>query len=251
MGIRYQPFYSNNLDRHMDIRIYGHSGRPVLFIPCQNGKSGDFEGFHMTDTWSKWINSGEVMVFSIDTIDEETWSNKDVDSSHRIDKHEAWIRYITMEVVPFIRNEVNFRNNWQGYPQIFVFGCSLGATHAVNLFYRFPDLFDRLLALSGIYTASFGFGDFMNEKVYYNSPVDFLNNMPYDHPYIQQYNQKKSVICVGQGAWEMPDSTRKVDFALKSRKINTWVDFWGYDCNHDWPWWHRMVDYFVPYLLDK
>ena len=32
-----------------------------------------------------------------------------------------------------------------------VFGCSLGATHAVNLYFRFPDHFGRLMALSGIY----------------------------------------------------------------------------------------------------
>ena len=29
----------------------------------------------MTDTWSPWLESGEVMVFSIDTIDQETWSD--------------------------------------------------------------------------------------------------------------------------------------------------------------------------------
>ena len=43
-----------------------------------------------------------------------------------------------------------------GYPGIIAFGCSLGATHAANLFFRFPDQFDGLLALSGIYTADYG-----------------------------------------------------------------------------------------------
>lgn len=251
MEIRYQPFYSNYLNRDMNITIYGHAGRPVLFIPCQDGHANDFEGFHMTDTWSPWIESGQVMVYAIDTIDQETWSNKDGDPAWRIQRHEDWMRYITEEVAPFIRNDVNYRNNWDGYPQIFVFGCSLGATHAVNLFYRFPDIFDRLLALSGVYNAEYGFGNYKDGQTYFNSPVDYLAQMPFDHPYIGLYNQKKSVICIGQGAWEMVDSTRQVDDALKTHGINTWVDYWGYDCDHDWPWWHRQVQHFVPYLLDQ
>ena len=73
--------------------------------------------------------------------------------------------------------------------------------------------------------------------------------MPYDHPYIHLYNLKKSVICVGKGAWEFPSSTGQLDDILREKNINTWVDYWGYDCSHDWYWWHKQVAYFVPYLL--
>ncbi len=31
------------------MQVYGHKGRPVLFIPCQDGRFFDFENFHMTD----------------------------------------------------------------------------------------------------------------------------------------------------------------------------------------------------------
>ena len=89
----------------------------------------------------------------------------------------------------------------------------------------------------------------MDEVVYQNSPVHYLSNMPVDHPYIRLYNQKKSVICVGQGPWELPHYTRQLDSILKARGIKTWVDYWGYDCSHDWPWWYKQVEYFVPYLL--
>lgn len=82
------------------------------------------------------------MVFSIDTMDKETWSNKGANPRWRAERHEQWMRYITDEMVPFMRDMVNLRNGWTGYPGIMVFGCSLGATHATNLFYRRPDLFD-------------------------------------------------------------------------------------------------------------
>ena len=149
-----------------------------------------------------------------------------------------------------MRDMVNDRNGWDGYPGIMVFGCSLGASHAANLYFRRPDLFDRLLALSGIYTAEYGFGSYMDDMVYNNSPVHYLANMPADHPYIDLYNQKKAVICTGQGPWEIPDCTRHLQSILNSKGIHAWVDYWGYDCEHDWPWWYKQVAHFVPYLLD-
>ena len=75
MEVQYRKEYSPALGRDMECKIYGHKGRPVLFIPCQDGRFFDFENFQMTDTWSPWLESGEVMVFSIDTIDQETWSD--------------------------------------------------------------------------------------------------------------------------------------------------------------------------------
>ncbi|HIS51740.1 MAG TPA: esterase family protein [Candidatus Onthomonas avicola] len=249
MEVQYFKEYSPALGRDMECKVYGHAGRPVLFIPCQNGRFYDFENFKMTDAWWPWINSGQVMVFSIDTIDAETWSDTGGDPYWRIRRYEQWINFITDELVPFMRDMVNRRNGWTGYPGVMVFGASLGATHAANLYFRRPDLFDRLLALSGIYTAEYGFGGYMDEVVYRNSPIHYLGGMPSDHPFIAEYNQKKAVICCGQGAWEVPDSTRNLQYILKSKGIHAWVDFWGADCSHDWSWWYMQVAYFVPYLL--
>ena len=249
MNIEYYNEYSPAMGKNMECKIYGHKGRPVLFIPCQDGRFFDFENFHMTDVWAKWIDAGEVMVFSIDTVDKESWSDKNGDPYWRIRRYEQWIKFITDEFAPFMQSVANERNGWNGKPGIMVFGCSLGATHAANLYFRRPDIFDRLLALSGIYTAEFGFGDYMDGVVYENSPVHYLANMPYDHPYISMYNQKKAVICVGQGAWEVPDETRRLQNILRDKGINVWVDYWGNDCNHDWDWWYKQVEYFVPYLI--
>ncbi len=249
MHTEYFKDYSPNMGQDMECKLYGHAGRPVLFIPCQDGRFYDFENFSMTDAWAPWIDAGQVMVFSIDTVDRETWSNKCADPYWRIRRYEDWIRYITDEMVPFMRGIANERNGWEGYPGVMVFGCSLGATHAANLYFRRPDLFDRLLALSGIYTAEYGFDSYMDEVVYQNSPIHYLANMPADHPYIDLYNRKKAVICVGQGPWELPETTRWLDAICRDKGIHVWVDYWGYDCAHDWDWWYKQVAYFVPFLL--
>ena len=103
MQMQYFKQYSPALNRDMECKVYGHAGRPVLFIPCQDGRFFDFENFNMADTWSPWIESGQVMVFAIDTIDQETWSNKGGDPYWRIRRHESWISYIVYEMVPFMQ----------------------------------------------------------------------------------------------------------------------------------------------------
>ena len=94
METNYYKHYSPALNKDMECKVYGHAGRPVLFIPCQDGRFYDFENFDMTDAWSPWIDSGEVMIFSIDTIDLETWSNKEGNPRLRIERYEQWIHYI-------------------------------------------------------------------------------------------------------------------------------------------------------------
>ncbi len=243
--------YSPALNKDMECKVYGHAGRPVIFIPCQDGRFFDFENFKMTDVWSPWIDSGKVMVFSIDTIDAETWSNKTGDPRWRSERFEDWITYITDELVPMIQSIARERNGWEGNPGILTFGCSLGAAHAANLFFRRPYLFDGTLALSGIYTADYGFDGYMDGLVYNNSPIHYLANMPADHPYIEMYNQRRGIICVGQGSWEIPQSTFQLKGILESKGIHVWVDIWGYDVAHDWDWWYKQVTYFVPYLLGE
>ena len=221
MEMQYFRQYSPALEREMECKVYGSGGRPVLFIPCQGGRFFDFEDFHMADTWSPWING----------------------------RHEDWMRYITDEMVPFIHQMVRRRAGQPDGSGVLAFGCSLGATHAANLYFRRPDLFDGLLALSGIYTAEYGFGSYMDDLVYLNSPVHYMANLPEDHPYIPIFNRQRAAICVGQGDWERPETTFQLAELLRRKDIHPWVDIWGRDVVHDWPWWYQQVTYFVPWLL--
>ena len=189
MNIQYFKNYSPALGRDMECKLYGHGGQPILFIPCQDGRFFDFENFHMTDVWAPWINSGEVTIFTVDTIDTETWSNTNGDPRFRICRHEDWFRYLTDEMIPFIHAKMKEYQPDYINRGIITFGCSLGATHAANLYFRRPDLFNGLLALSGIYDASYGFGSYMDDLVYMNSPIHYLPNLPSDHPYMELYRQ--------------------------------------------------------------
>ena len=122
MEVRYFKGYSYNLNREMEFKVYGHRGKPVLFIPCQAGRFYDFENFHMDDVFRPYIDAGEIMVFSIDTLDNETWADHGGNPRARIEQHERWFNYIVDEMVPQIRHLAGERN-WCQMP-IMPFGAS-------------------------------------------------------------------------------------------------------------------------------
>ena len=87
MKTEYLTDYSPALGRDMECMVYGHAGRPVLYIPCQDGRFFDFGDFHMAETLAPWIESGQIIVFSVDTIDKETWSDKGGEPYWRARRH--------------------------------------------------------------------------------------------------------------------------------------------------------------------
>ena len=245
MKIEYRKHYSTHLGREMEYKIYGHAGKPVLFIPCQAGRFWDFESFKMTDYWAKWIEAGQCRVFSIDCLDDIAWAAKGADNRWRIENHERWFRYVVEELVPFIYHIAGHNGG------IMTFGASMGAMHAANFYYRRPDIFDSCFAISGLYDNKEFFGDYCDDLVYNNCPALFLRNMPQDHWYMDLYNSQKSLIVCGQGAWEEPllESTRLLDTVCCEKGIRTRFEYWGLDVDHDWPWWFKMVPVYLPWLL--
>ena len=128
----------------------------------------------------------------------------------------------------------------------------MGATHALNTFLRRPDLFDGVIALSGAYDARYFFGDdFMDSTLYMNSIVDYMANLPANHDYIPMFNARNIVLCTGQGRWEeeMVRTTRMMKDIFAAKGIRATVDFWGYDVDHDWPWWQKQLPYFLEKVL--
>ena len=246
MNIQYYKKYSFNLNRDMEFKVYGSGGKPLIVIPCQCGRFYEFEDMKMLDVYAPFIEQGKIQVFTIDTIDGETFTATGGERG-RLERHESWIKYIVNEAVPVFK-EINGTNL-----KFAVTGQSLGALHAATLYFRFPDVFDALMGLSGLYSNEWYFKDYHDDLTYANSPEQFIANMPDDHPYIEKYSDGKIILCVGQGAWEeitLP-STRRFGDILARKKIRATVDIWGYDVKHDWDWWYVQAAYFLPKLIDN
>ena len=247
MQAAYHRMYSPSLMRDMEVNVYGTHGKPCVVFPSQNGRYFDFESFDMIEPCRPWLEAGKLRLFCVDSIDRETWSNRETPPRKRIERHELWFRYLTEEFYPWM-----MRMCGEGQMP-FTIGCSMGATHAANLFFRRPDLFDGLISLSGTYDARLFFGDYMDEMVYYNSPYQCLKNMAPDHPYMKLLNRSNIILCVGQGAWEkdMLESTRAMQAVFEEKGIRAWVDVWGSDVAHDWIWWRKQLHYFLEKILGE
>ena len=249
MKVEYYNEYSPNLGRHMELKVYGHAGKPILVFPSQCGRFYEYEGFGMIDVASGFIEEGKAQFFCVDGLDWETFVNSGWPGD-RLHRFEQYFNYICEEVVPWAL-DINAMGSHFRAGGMMTTGCSMGATYAALFFFRRPDLFDSVIALSGVYQASFFMGDYMDEVVYYNSPLDFLPNVQ-EGDYLEQMRRARLVFCVGQGAWEDPmiGDTKRLKQILEDKHIPAFVDIWGKDVNHDWDWWQVQMPYFLDKVLD-
>ncbi len=243
MNIEYHKWYSPNLGHDMELKVYGWQGKPMLVFPAQGGRFYEYEDYKMIDAINGFIEDGKIKVFTVDSIDNESWANGGASPADRARRHQDYDHYITQEVAPFIKDRC------KGYDQKnIVTGVSMGAYHAGNFFFRHPDIFDTVIALSGLFHLEMFVGDYVDENVYFNSPLLYLPGL--DDPwYLDQYRRSQIIIVAGQGAWEdaMVIDANKLKSILDSKGVPHWIDLWGQDVNHDWPWWRTMI----PYYLEK
>lgn len=237
--------YSEKLGQDMNVLVYGESGHPIIAFQAQDAKCNNFEDFGMVDTIADYIEEGKLQLFSVDNIDEQSWS-ADGDPAARAQRQEQYFAYVTDELIPLV-HELNGSDL-----RPLATGCSMGGTHAAIAAFRRPDLFQGCIALSGVYDARRFFGGYMDSTLYESSLPTFLPNMPEDHPYIPIYAKRQLVLCVGQGAWEDQgiEDLRIIRDTCRAKNIEVWCDFWGNDVYHDWPWWKKQIRYFLPIVLD-
>ncbi len=233
--------------RDMALKIYGHWGKPFIVFPCSRGRYFDYEGLGMIAAIKGFINAGKIKLYCVDSVDEASWYNFDISPAERNARHEDYDRYIVDEVVPFIREQCRSPQE-----RVMANGCSMGAYHAVNFFLKHPDVFEGTIALSGLYRLDrpeFQLSAADLPDVYFNSPLSYLPGLT-DSWFLDKYRHSRIVVCVGQGAWEAEaiEDTRYLDHWFKQKAVPAWIDFWGHDVNHDWPWWYRQMNYFLAQL---
>jgi esterase/lipase superfamily enzyme len=225
----------------MELRTYGEGGRPVLVFPCQDGRFYEFEDFGMLPVVERFLSERRYVFITVDSLDAESWANRAAHPADRARRHEDYDRYICSEVVPFMSSICGGRKP-------VTYGCSMGGYHAGNFFLRHPDLFGGMISLSGLFSLDYFVGDYMDELVYFNSPLHYLPRLE-DGWYLDRIRKGSIIVCVGQGSWEdtMLAHARALDAVLTAKHIPHWVDIWGHDVNHDWPWWRIQL----PYFLDR
>jgi esterase/lipase superfamily enzyme len=145
--------------------------------------------------------------------------------------------YVRQEVIPFIHHHC------RSAVPVWTMGASLGAYHAANTLFKYPDVVKRCFALSGVYDLKRFMGGLYDDNFYFNNPIDYLANA--SDPWLLGNLATCDIhIATGTGPWEHPAESYRLSHVLASRGIAHHLDDWGPLGGHDWPYWkHQMQVY--------
>lgn len=232
---------SPRLGFDMPIARYGERGRPLLLLPTAQSDFLESERKWLIKAIEPHILAGRCRVFCIDSINRHAWMNEGVSIPEAARRQALYTAYIEEEVVPYIRSIV-------GDPgaRIAVTGASFGAFNAANQLFRRPDLFDTLIAMSGFYDLTIDYTpNYVDDNVYFNNPIAYLTNMN-DQGTLRLLRESCAIhIVTGRGRWEFPHRSEQLAAVLSAKEIPHNLDLWGHDVDHDWPWWHKMLDHYI------
>src|SRR5947209_11918436 len=134
-------WYSHRLSKDMPVAVYGHYGFALLLVPTAAADYLEYERFQLIDTLAHFVDNGKVKIFSINSINNESWMNNHMDPRHKMVRHQQFNEYVYEEVIPFVRNQTSHDT------PIIICGASFGALHSMNLFLKRPDLLQGVIAM--------------------------------------------------------------------------------------------------------
>ena len=172
-------WHSPSLNREMPVAVYGNYGFALLLIPTAAADYLEYERFQLIDAIRPFIDGGKVKVFSINSINNESWMNNHMEPRHKMIRHLQFNDYVYNEVVPFIKNNTSWDT------PVITCGASFGALHSANLFFKRPDLINGCLAMSGVYELTEYTKGYYDEDVYFNGPMHYMPNL-HDHAILEQ-----------------------------------------------------------------
>jgi esterase/lipase superfamily enzyme len=232
-------WFSPVLQKEMPIAAYGDYGFALLLVPTAAADYLEYERFQLMETLAPYINSGKVRIFSVNSINNESWLNNTMAGEHKAIRHNQFNDYIFNEVIPFIKT------NTSAETPIITCGASFGALHSMNLFLKRPDLIDGVIAMSGVYDLTDYTKGFYDDQVYFNSPCHYIPNLS-DEWNLNHIRKSRHIhILTGSGDYEDPQASRNFSGVLNTKGIHHELDVWGTEWKHDWPTWRAMLPLYL------
>lgn len=238
----YHKWFSPNLQREMELLVFGNSGDPVLFFPTRTAHFYDYEDWSVIDALRRKIDGGQIQVYCLDSIDRESFYSKTLPPPERIHRHLLYEQYVLREVLPLVKKK-------NPHTTVVAAGCSLGAYHAANLAFKYPQLFHKMVGLSGRYdltTSMEHFDDlfegYRDETIYYNMPGQFIPNL-HDPDIIRQLQAQEITFVVGEKDVFL-ENNRSLSSALWSKGVWNALHIWDGE-SHKARYWRYMVQLYL------
>jgi esterase/lipase superfamily enzyme len=242
MNREYYKWFSPYLERTMELLVFGHAGDPVLFFPTRTARFYDYEDWQVIEALRRKIEAGSIQVYCLDSVDKESFYSKELHPAERMLRHFQYENYILEEVLPLVQQK-------NPHPTVTAAGCSLGAWHAASLAFKHPQLFHKVVGLSGRYDLTITlehfedlFEGYRDQNIYYNMPSQFIPNLN-DEELIRKLKALEIIFVVGEKDVFLRNN-QALSNALWEKGIWNALHLWDGE-SHKARYWRHMVQLYL------
>ena len=221
---------------------YGVAGTPLLLFPTAGGDAEEPERFHLISAIGPFLQDLRLKVYCVDSVAGRAWLQECKTLQDAAVMQNRFDRCIHQEVVPAIHRDCGGDAGL-----IWTAGSSIGAFNALAVLCRHPDVFGRAICLSGTYDMKKFLQGPTSREYFESSPLDFLPHV--QGRQLELLRQRFVLLAHGQGDYEDPEESWRVERVLGPKGIPNRVDQWGKEWRHDWATWRRMLPQFLGEFL--
>ena len=189
MKREYHKWFSPSLGRDMELLVFGHGGLPALVFPTSCGRFFEFEDRGMVNAVRDKLEHGRLQLFCVDSVDSESWYNRNVPPRWRIARHMQYEQYLMQEVLPLVRQQTVTLNSLPS-------AAASADITPLNIALRHPDVFTAMLSMGGAFDASNFLSGYYDDDATTTFPRTTWPNMS-DPWYLDRYRHNKYVLATG------------------------------------------------------
>jgi esterase/lipase superfamily enzyme len=220
----------------MELLVFGHAGLPVLVFPTSGGRFYEFEDRGMIAAVAGKIDAGLLQFFCVDSLNSESWYNRNALPRQRIKRHMQYEDYLINEVLPLIRQK-------NPDPRLLAFGSSFGGYHAANLALRHPEIVTGFVSLSGTFDLTGFLDGYYDRNCYFHLPTHYLPRLT-DPRFLDRFRRNRFVLATGQDDLCL-NQNQILDRIFNEKEIPHEFHVWDLPNFHDWPAWQQMVQRYL------
>jgi esterase/lipase superfamily enzyme len=144
MKKEYLKWHSPNLNRDVEILVFGHAVYPVILFPTSMGTYHENKDQGLIASAKWYIDNGLIQIYCPSSIDKDSFYNKSIHSVHRIANQTWYDRMLCHEIGERTKN-----NTAAG--KVAVAGCSFGGYRAANFAFRHPGYVSHVFSMGGAF----------------------------------------------------------------------------------------------------
>lgn len=235
MNREYHRWHSPNLNRNMELLVFGHAGARVIVFPTSKGKFFEWEDRGMIASLHDPISRGQLQLYCVDSVDAESWYCYWAHPGGRAWRHHQYMRYIFDEVLPLSTSK-------NDNPFLMTMGASFGAFHAMSFGLHFAHKVDRILAFSGLFDIRSMTEGYTDDALYQYNPPSFIPN-EHDPERLAALRHIDIVMATGRDD-RLIHSARQMSAILWSKGIGNALREWD-GWAHDWQYWRDMMHLYI------